>query len=96
MFAADYEVNRVREDTLLLLHNCGQAVFDVTSRAGQYTEIEKALDYGVECLLVCNSMDSAIPSHVSGMLPKRPDVQTYRTLDELKTLVREWLSGGAK
>ncbi len=53
--------------SLVLLHTCGWAVFDVTNPAGQVMEIERARDYGVNVLLV-RSAPVSHPPHVSQMI----------------------------
>jgi len=57
----------VHDISMILLHTCGWAIFDVTQPAGQFMEIERARDYGVNVLLV-RSDPVSHPPHVSQMI----------------------------
>jgi hypothetical protein len=82
---------QTRDVSLLLLHTCGLAVFDVTSPAGQLMEIERARDYGTTVLLV-RSDPVGHPPHVSEMIRSLGyTIHTYRDMDELKRHVMNFL-----
>jgi len=89
------EVN-VREEemhdvSLLLLHTCGHAIFDITDPAGQLMEIERARDYGVRVLLL-RSQPTGHELYVSQMIRSLGyEVQTYRHTRELVEHVTKFL-----
>lgn len=43
----------IREQALLLLHNCKYAIFDITGRGGHLMEIERTFDYQTKAYYVC-------------------------------------------
>jgi len=63
----DIPESKIHHHTLMLLHSCRLAVFDVSFEGGHLMEIERLRDYGVECLLVYGSFDQT-PPRVSAML----------------------------
>jgi tetratricopeptide (TPR) repeat protein len=63
--------NATHDISLLLLHTCKYAIIDVTHPGGQFVEIERARDYGVEVLLVrqaAKPIDPKKPPHISEMI----------------------------
>lgn len=93
IFAHDFDIprNRTRDDTLLLLHNCRYAVFDITSEGGQLVELEKAPGYGVEYLMVYNTLDHSARPKATSMLARRSEAKPYTDLAELTASVKRWL-----
>jgi hypothetical protein len=49
---------RVHQYTLMLLHTCCYAIFDVSTAAGQFMEIERAPDYGIKMLVIWSAPDA--------------------------------------
>lgn len=43
----------IREQALLLLHNCKYAIFDISGRGGHLMEIERTFDYQTKAFYVC-------------------------------------------
>jgi len=81
----------VHDISLVLLHTCGWAIFDVTQPAGQFMEIERARDYGVRVLLT-RSDPVSHPPHVSQMISSLGyPLQTYRDMSSLRQLVINFL-----
>lgn len=81
----------IHDVSLLLLHTCGYAIFDVTQPAGQFIEIERARDYGVHVLLV-RSEPVSHPAHVSQMICSLGyPLRTYRDMSGLRQLVVDFL-----
>ena len=85
--------DKARELSLMLLHTCKSAIFDITVAGGQYIEIERAKDYGIEPLLIF-SADTTTRDYplTSGtkMLGIRP--KAYRDLEtDLEPLIRDHL-----
>jgi hypothetical protein len=63
--------NATHDISLLLLHTCAYAIIDVSHPGGQFVEIERARDYGVQVFLVrqaARPIDPARPPHISEMI----------------------------
>jgi hypothetical protein len=83
--------NNVHDVSLLLLHTCGSAVFDVTNPNGQFMEIERARDYGVNVMLV-RAEPVGHPAHVSQMIADlHYPLFTYRDREELRQIIVDHL-----
>lgn len=81
----------VHDVSLVLLHTCGWAVFDVTNPAGQVMEIERARDYGVNVLLV-RSDPISHPPHVSQMISSLGyRLEAYRDVNALQQAITNFL-----
>ncbi len=81
----------VHDISLLLLHTCGWAVFDVTDPAGQFMEIERARDYGVRVLIV-RSEPVGHPPLISAMVTSLGyPINTYRDMAHLHQLIVDFL-----
>lgn len=82
----------VHHRSLLLLHLCRKAIFEVTSPAGQLMELERCRDYDIEPLLVRNVLRDQDP-HVSQMISSMAGVKVepYTTPDELRPLIHDYL-----
>ena len=81
----------VHDVSLVLLHTCGWAVFDITNPAGQVMEIERARDYGVNVLLV-RSDPVSHPPHVSQMITSLGYPLTpYRDVQALRQAITDFL-----
>lgn len=81
----------VHDVSLLLLHTCGWAVFDVTNPAGQFMEIERARDYGVRVLIV-RSEPVDHPPNISAMIRSLGyPINTYRDMVHLRQLIMDFL-----
>jgi hypothetical protein len=80
--------------SLLLLHTCSYAVIDVTAPAGQFLEIERARDYGVNVLLLRNGPVGHQP-HISAMITSlvsnHCQIQVYNDIPHLRRLIRNFL-----
>lgn len=82
----------VHDISLLLLHTCAWAVFDVTQPAGQFMEIERARDYEVNVLLI-RSDPVSHPAHVSQMISSLGyRLQPYRDMPSLRRLIMAFLA----
>jgi hypothetical protein len=77
--------------SLLLLHTCGYALFDITVAAGQYMEIERARDYGTRVLLL-RSAPIGHPPYFSQMIQSLGySTQTYQSMNELRQHIAKFL-----
>ncbi len=85
----------VHHHSLLLLHECRKAVFEITFPAGQLMELERCRDYGIPPLILRHIMQSADPSlsAVSAMIASMTnhEVKTYADTKELRSLVQAYL-----
>lgn len=93
IFAEDFDMEgNVRNACFRLLHQCKYAIFEVTNSAGQIFEIEAAIDYETTFIVVHNS-SSEEPVFIPGinMIDVRKQILTYRSLDELKSIIKVYL-----
>lgn len=86
-----FPLGKIHHHSLMLLHECSKAVFEVSSEAGQLMEIERLRDYEIKPLIVCQ--DGA---HLSKMLEELVsaqdyDIKRYGDDDELVNLVEGYL-----
>jgi len=94
----DYVIpeDRTRQFSLMLLHTCKFAIFDITAAGGQYIEIERARDYDIKPLFIF-SADSANRDHplTSGLkMLGAEDLKAYRDMEtELEPLIKRYLLG---
>lgn len=98
ILAADFEMPEglIHHHTLMLLHNCKLAIFDISRENGHLIEIERASDYGIGPLFIYSAMEPGMEPHVSTMLKTRLkqhgfEPKPYRTIEGLCELVREYL-----
>jgi hypothetical protein len=92
--ADDFEVSEsdIHHRSLLLLHLCPKAIFEVTAPAGQLMELERCRDYDIKPMLVRNVMSGQGP-RVSAMVDTMAgvDVQPYETSEDLRRLINDYL-----
>lgn len=97
VIAFDIQISRdqTHHHTLLLLHTCKYAIFEVSTPAGQYMEIERTIDYGTKVLVLYSTMtQNDDPSDfVSSMLRTMEDIEIkgYSDIKEIESLVSEFL-----
>jgi hypothetical protein len=82
---------KIHHHSLMLLHECDKAIFEVSSEAGQLMEIERLRDYEIKPLIICQ--DGA---HLSKMLEELVsaqdyDIKRYGDDDKLVNLVEDYL-----
>jgi len=81
----------VHDVSLLLLHTCRYAVFDITDLAGQLMELERARDYNIKVLII-RSDPVGHPPHISGMINSLGyPIQTYQDMADLRQLIINFL-----
>lgn len=85
----------VHHRSLLLLHLCSKAVFEVTFPAGQLMELERCRDFGIKPLLLRNAIADDDP-HVSAMISSMSghEVKLYSTNEQLHQKVESYLTEG--
>lgn len=64
----DMAPDLVHHHTLMLLHNCRLAIFDISSEAGQLVEVERSRDYGIPPLFVFQRHPDHPEPRISAML----------------------------
>jgi hypothetical protein len=99
ILAQDYQMpkDKTHQYSLILLHNCKYAIFEVSSPAGQLMELERSRDYEMKTLVLYNASDPKIdPKHVTSMVKSYGAVcKSYSSMDELRAIVEAQLSGWA-
>jgi len=79
----------VHDHSLLLLHNCKYAIFDVSKDSGYLMEVERTLDYRTETLLVYEEIPEERMSAMVKSLGK--ELKKFTSSEELDELVDEFL-----
>lgn len=83
---------KMHHHSLMLLHECSKAVFEVTEHVGQLMEIERLRDYEVEALIVCQ-VNAPLSEMLEALLKSQDyEVKRYSEPQGLEDLVREFLS----
>ena len=91
ILADDFESDDsdVHEHSMLLLHHCSKAVFEVTCPVGELMEIERCRDYSIRPLLLRQTLPDRYPT-VSEMITAM-EVAPYSLVAELEPLIHEYL-----
>lgn len=94
VFVGDFDIpdSLIHHHSLLLLHLCHKAIFEVSGPAGQLVELEKCRDYEIEPMVVVATKQGHDPT-VSKMVSTMGgvDVSGYSTLAELRDIIFEYL-----
>jgi len=89
----DLEKN-IHDGSLMLLHTCRYAIFDVTSYSGWLMELERTRDYGIKkVLLVRNTMyPGTVNKNISRMIKGMgKTVKPYKKIGDLEPIIEEFL-----
>jgi len=83
---------KIHHHSLMLLHECSKAIFEVSEGAGQLMEIERLRDYEIKPLIVCKP-----EAHLTRMLEELVSAQDhkikrYSNEQELVMLVEAYLN----
>lgn len=86
----------IHHHTMMLLHNCKLAIFDISAEAGQLMEIERLRDYELKPLLVYSPNPARPEPRVSSMLSTlmeqgQYDVKPYSNVEQLRDHVKAYL-----
>ncbi len=83
---------------LTLLHSCKYAIFDLSMSGGQIVEIERAPDYGIKTLAVCQADKEHFITQVlkSCLEDRRIEYKSYTDFSELENLFCGFLKGQSK
>ncbi len=93
VIVADYRVPKGLEHhhSLMILHECRYAIFELTHLAGQVLELERARDYGIPVLVVhTNAASSEMVAALMSEIEITPKV--YRSEKELLKHIAEFLA----
>jgi hypothetical protein len=98
VLALDFEIpeGMTHHHSLMLLHECSRAIFEISSEAGQLMEIERLRDYHMSPLIIYQSGTSNEPPRVSQMLRALLaslgfEPKAYSTVEELRKAVKDYL-----
>jgi hypothetical protein len=96
VIAFDVEMprNDTHHRTLLLLHTCRYAIFEISSPAGQLMEIERTRDYGNTTLLLYSRISpEAAPSPLVSTMIQTAGLRTegYAEFTEIEPIIRDFL-----
>lgn len=93
-----FDVEMARDDThhhtLLLLHTCRYAIFEISSPAGQLMEIERIRDYENQALLLYSRISpEAAPSPLVSTMLQTTGLRTegYTDLADIDPVIRDFL-----
>lgn len=86
----------IREHSLLLLHNCKHAMFDISGRGGHLMEIERIFDYQTKAAYVClkGERPTAMLDHIKDRIYYFKDIdndlpsQVSKLLSSFKTTTK--------
>jgi hypothetical protein len=97
VIAWDYDVPRgwAHHHSLMLLHECRHAVFEVSTPAGQLMELERCRDYGIDPLVVYqgNERTGRLPTMVADLLIRLGQTpRRYRDIGELDPQIKGYLT----
>lgn len=85
--------NNIHDYDIRLLCNCKYAIFEITSAAGQYMEIERVRDFRTVACMVYQKRskhNSDIPSHISSMLTTYGlESFGYCTFNDLEQILKQ-------
>ena len=92
----------IHHETMVLLHSCRLAVFELSQLSGALMEIERVPDYGVAALVLFNApsgqaylpsrmLSTFVDQHESSIMLKR-----YLSIAEAKRYVKQWLKSMRK
>jgi hypothetical protein len=84
--------NNIHDYDIRLLCNCKYAIFEITSAAGQYMEIERVRDFRTVCMVYQKRSEhnSDIPSQISSMLTTYGlENYGYCTFKNLEKIVKQ-------
>lgn len=93
-FDVDIDRENTHHHTLLLLHTCKYAIFDVSSPAGQLMEIERTIDYENEVLLLYSTLTAGGgPSPLVSSMLQTMDIEMngYTNFEEIDPIIQSFL-----
>ena len=94
IFAGEFDIpaSLIHHHSLMLLHLCYKAIFEVSGPAGQLIELEKCRDYEIGPLVVRSTKQGYDPT-VSKMVSTMGGVEVlgYSTMGELRELILKYL-----
>ncbi len=101
VLVADYAIPAdmtIHDHALLLLHECGIAIFDLSDNAGQLIELDRVWGYPTPPSSILLVYDSTVGGPQAGAMSRSEwekrglDPKPYASFDELRVLVRDFLA----
>ena len=94
-------VGDTHHETMVLLHSCRLAIFELSQLSGALMEIERVPDYGIEALVLyaAPSNQEYLPSRMlSTFIDQHPTIalEPYLSIVGAKRSVRRWLNSMRK
>lgn len=98
-FDVDIPRENTHDFTILLLHTCGYAIFEISTPAGQLMEIERTQDYANNVLLFFSRIEPDAPPspYVTTMLQtmtqfgERLRIEGYEVPDDMEPIISDFL-----
>ena len=92
----DMPPDLIHHHTLMLLHNCEFAIFDISSEAGQLLEVERLRDYEIEPLFVYQRHPDHSEPRISAMLAtlirqRGYETKSYSDIQQVRDHVKAYL-----
>ena len=84
----------IHHHSLMLLHECKRAIFDLSQEAGQLMELERFRDYGIKTLVVYQSDvgEPRITEMLKSLLYSMTiELKSYKTFNELREHINAFL-----
>lgn len=96
VIASDFDIPQefTHHHSLMLLHECKRAIFDISQEAGQLMELERVGDYEVETLAVYQATggEPRVTEMLKALLHSmRIPVKSYKDFDELREHINTFL-----
>lgn len=82
-----------RNHSLLLLHNCKYAIFDISTMGGHLMEIERTFDYKTYTLFLCEKVYAASVSAMLSSLDK--PTHFFKDYNDIKGIVEQFLKSNS-
>ena len=85
--------DKVHHHSLMLLHECKTAIFEVSDDVGQLMEIERLRDYQVSALMLCQKDKTRLSAMLKTLFDSSDcNFNQYGTMEEMETHVKSFLN----
>ena len=92
IFVMDYHLDDegdIHHHSLMILHTCRLAIFEVSKAAGQFIELAKVIDYGIPTLILC---EKNVSEDLSSMIKTMKGAKcVFYSEDNLEQIVKEFI-----
>ena len=84
--------DKVHHHSLMLLHECRTAIFEVSDDVGQLMEIERLRDYQVSALMLCQKDKTRLSAMLKTLFDSSEcQFRQYGTVEEMENHVKRFL-----